>query len=132
MKFSEEEQSKLNKLPLVLRTTAQYLLESVNRILNDECNEEAVTSAMATVNANSSGRFSDDDLVNYEQAARILGVSETNRAKTKMLLDKNGIKQVVMHNQKVGFIRAEVVALADKMYSKLPNKKKKRKLFAYN
>lgn len=126
MDLNEEEKSKVEKLPLMLRMAVKYLLDALRCILNDECNEEAVGSVMATVVSNSSGRYSNCDLVNYEQAARILGVSETNRAKTKFLLDKNGIKQVVLHNQKVGFVRAEVVALADKLYSKNCQRKRKR------
>lgn len=125
MNFSEEEQNKLQRLPFVLRSAVNYLAAAINNILNDDCNEETVISAMATVNSNASGRYSNEDLVNYEQAAKILGVSETNRARTKLLLDANGVKQVVMHNHKVGFVRTEVVALADRLDSNNKQKCKK-------
>ena len=73
---------------------------------------------MATLNANADSRYANEDLVNYDQAAKILGVSVTNRIRLKSLLDANGVKQVVMHNQKVGFRRSELMALRTKLYAK--------------
>lgn len=126
MNFTEEEQSKLDRLPLVFKLATNTLLDAVRRILDGDCNESAITDTMATLNNNSQGRYADEDLVNYEEAARILGISETNRMKLKLLLDMNSIQQVTLHNQRVGFKRSEIMALRSKLYDK---RKKKRKKF---
>ncbi|MBQ0073104.1 MAG: hypothetical protein KBT34_02795 [Prevotella sp.] len=125
MNFTEEEQSKLDRLPLVFKLAINALLDAVRRILDGDCNENAITDTMATLNNNSQGRYADEDLVNYEEAARILGISATNRMKLKLLLDMNNIEQVTLHNQKVGFKRSEIMALRSKMYDKRKKKRKK-------
>ena len=118
MIFSEDEENRIKSLPLVLRLAIDTLVGIIKKILNNECDEDDVTDTMATLKANSDSRYADEDLVNYDQAAKILGVSVTNRLRLKSLLDANGIKQVVMHNQRIGFKRSEVMALRTKLYSK--------------
>lgn len=118
MNFTEEEQKKISRLPIVVRMAFNALVDALKRILNDECSEDMLTDAMATVNNNNACRFADSDFVNYEEAARILGVSVTNRNKLKHILDMNGIKQFTMNNQKVGFKRADIVKLYAKLYKK--------------
>ena len=92
MNFTEEEQSKLDRLPLVFKLAINTLLDAVRRILDGDCDESAITDTMATLNNNSQGRYADEDLVNYEEAAKILGISATNRMKLKLLLDMNNIQ----------------------------------------
>ena len=118
MIFSEDEENRIKSLPLVLRIALDTLVGVIKKILNNECNEDEVADTIATLNANADGRYANEDLVNYDQAAKILGVSVTNRLRLKSLLDANGIKQVVMHNQRIGFKRSEVMALRTKLYSK--------------
>ena len=118
MKFSEDEEKKIKSLPLVLRLAVDTLVGVIKKILNNECDEDEVADTMATLKANADGRYANEDLVNYDQAAKILGVSVTNRIRLKSLLDANGIKQVVMHNQRIGFRRSEVMALRTKLYAK--------------
>lgn len=125
MNFTEEEQSKLDRLPLVFKLAINTLLDAVRRILDGDCDESAITDTMATLNNNSQGRYADEDLVNYEEAARMLGISATNRMKLKLLLDMNNIQQVTLHNQKVGFKRSEIMALRSKLYDKRKKKRKK-------
>lgn len=125
MNFTEEEQSKLDRLPLVFKLAINTLLDAVRRILDGDCDESAITDTMATLNNNSQGRYADEDLVNYEEAAKILGISATNRMKLKLLLDMNNIQQVTLHNQKVGFKRTEIMALRSKLYDKRKKKRKK-------
>lgn len=125
MNFTEEEQSKLNRLPLVFKLAINTLLDAVRRILDGDCDASAITDTMATLNNNSQGRYADEDLVNYEEAAKILGISATNRMKLKLLLDMNNIQQVTLHNQKVGFKRTEIMALRSKLYDKRKKKRKK-------
>ena len=118
MKFSEDEENKIKSLPLVLRLAVDTLVGVIRKILNNECDEDEVTDTLATLKANSDSRYANEDLVNYDKAAKILGVSVTNRIRLKSLLDANGVKQVVMHNQKVGFKRSELMALRTKLFAK--------------
>ena len=118
MKFSEDEEKKIKSLPLVFRLAVDMLLGLIKKIINNECDEDEVTDTLATLNANADSRYANEDLVNYDQAAKILGVSVTNRIRLKSLLDTNGVKQVVMHNQKIGFKRSEVMALRTKLFAK--------------
>ena len=120
MTFSEEEEEKIKSLPLVLRLAVDALVGVIKKILNNECDEDEVTDTMATLKANADRRYANEDLVNYDQAAKILGVSVTNRIRLKTLLDANGVKQVVMHNQRIGFKRSEVMALRTKLFAKRP------------
>ena len=118
MKFSEDEENKIKSLPLVFRLAVDMLVGVIKKILNNECDEDEVTDTMATLNANADSRYANEDLVNYDQAAKILGVSVTNRIRLKSLLDANGVKQVVMHNQRIGFKRSEVMAIRTKLFAK--------------
>ena len=118
MTFSEDEERKIKSLPLILRLAIDMLLGVLKKILNDECDEDEVADTMATLNANANSRYANEDLVNYDQAAKILGLSVTNRLRLKSLLDANGVKQVVMHNQKIGFKRSEIMALRTKLFAK--------------
>ena len=118
MTFSEDEEKKIKSLPLVFRFALDMLVGVIKKILNNECDEDEVTDTLATFNANADSRYANEDLVNYDQAANILGVSVTNRIRLKSLLDANGVKQVVMHNQKIGFKRSELMALRTKLYAK--------------
>ena len=118
MTFNEDEEKKIKSLPIVFRLAVDMLLGLIKKIINNECDEDEVTDTLATLNANADSRYSNEDLVNYDQAAKILGVSVTNRLRLKSLLDANGVKQVVMHNQKIGFKRSELMALRTKLYAK--------------
>ena len=118
MKFSKEEEMTIKSLPLILRIALDTLVGVIKKILNNECDEDEVTDTLATLNANADSRYSDEDLVNYDQAAKILGLSVTNRIRLKSLLDANGVKQVVMHNQRIGFKRSELMALRTKLFAK--------------
>ena len=120
MTFNEDEEKTIKSLPLVFRLALDMLVGVIKKILNNECDEDEVTDTMATLKANSDSRYANEDLVNYDQAAKILGVSVTNRIRLKTLLDANGVKQVVMHNQRIGFKRSEVMALRTKLFAKRP------------
>ena len=120
MTFNEDEENKIKSLPLVFRLAVDILLGLIKKILNNECDEDEVTDTLATLNANADSRYANEDLVNYDQAANILGVSVTNRIRLKSLLDSNGVKQVVTHNQRIGFKRSEIMALSTKLFANRP------------
>lgn len=127
MGLDSESKDKLSKQPFIIRQAANYVLNLLNTLINGGCDESTVVSTMGTLNQNAQGRYSDDDLVNYDNACKILGFSVTNRVGLKRLLDKNGIKQVIIHNMPCGFRRDEIMALRDKLNEEVKKRELKQK-----
>lgn len=127
MELSDKTKEKIDKLPIVLRMAVNYLLDMVDKIINGECNEDTVASTIATLNNNASGRVCKDDVLNYDKAGEILGFGATNRSGLKVVLDKYGIKQVVITNQRCGFLRSDIMALRDKLNEDIRKREAKRK-----
>ena len=114
MLVTQETQDKINKLPLPLRVACNMLLDCLSGIIGGNCDAEQVASVVATMNENSKGRYSNVDLVNYDQACEMLGFARTNRVALKRELDRNGIKQVTMNGHRVGFPKKDVELLMNK------------------
>ena len=110
MKLDNETKEKIDKLPLTLRTAANFLLKCLDKLLNDECDETEVINALNTVKDNSDGRYSKAELMNYDEAGDALGFG-SNRVGLKKFLDKNNVKQVKFGATKVGFPRSKVMGL---------------------
>lgn len=125
MKLDEETKEKIDKLPIVLKTAAHYLLDALDNVINGNCNEDTLTSTIGTLNNNAKNRVGKEDVLNYEKASAILGFGR-NLAGLKALLDKNGIKQVKINNQSCGFLRSDIMALNDKLLEKRKAKEYKR------
>lgn len=126
MNLDQETKDKIDKLPFMLKTAAHYLLDALDNIINGNCSEDAVTSTIGTLNNNASKRYGKHDLLTYEKASDILGFGR-NMVGLKALLDKHGIKQQIINNQKCGFLRSEVMALNDKLLEERKAKEYKRK-----
>lgn len=107
--------AKIEKLPYLFRVAAQNLVNALDSILNGECDESEIVNTLTTLNNNVSNSYTNDDLVNYDKAGKMLGIS--NRAILKQTLNKNGIDQVVMNNKKIGFPRSKVLALRSKLFN---------------
>lgn len=118
MELSDKTKEKIDKLPIVLKMAVNYLLDMVDKIINGECNEDTVASTIATLNNNASRRVCKDDVLNYDKAGEILGFGATN---------KYGIKQVVINNQRCGFLRSDIMALRDKLNEDIRKREAKRK-----
>lgn len=94
-----------------MRYVINALLDCIDNIINGKCDEGTLVSTMGTLQNNASGKFCKADLLNYDEAAKLLGFGATNRVGLKRILDKYGIKQVMFGKTKVGFRRSEVMAL---------------------
>lgn len=86
--------------------------DAIDRIDNDECNEDVVASMLERTNAESKGYFQRESFVNYDEAMRLLSIG--NRVTLKQYLDRNGVKMQKVNNMPVGFLKSEVEALAMK------------------
>lgn len=113
MVVSESTKERAERLSPLMQTAVKMLADCIERILGGDCDEEAVSSTVATLEANSRGKYSSEDLVTYDKAMSILGICDRNRL--KKTLDRYGIHQVTIHNQKVGFPRSQVLALKNKL-----------------
>lgn len=120
--MENEYDEKIKKLPLPLRALAQLLKDNLDKIVHGGCDETEVTRLMADYEIMKEGKYGDGDLLTYDKAAKELGMSVTNRAKLKQVLDDNGIHQVKITNMRVGFDKWKVKAL----FLKLMRKKKEK------
>lgn len=114
MLVTQETQNRIDELPLPLRMAANALLNALENLVSNKCDNEEILRTMSDFNDFAQGKYREDDLVNYDEACKILGFSTSNRVGLKRELDKNGIKQVVINNQRVGFPRHKVEALLHK------------------
>ena len=110
-----------------MRYVIYKLVDCIDDIINGKCDEQLIVNTMSTLENNANGRYSKEDLLNYDKAGEILGFGTTNRAGLKKLLDKNGIHEVIINNMKVGFRRDEIMALKDKLNEDIHKRELKRK-----
>lgn len=95
----------------VIKNIALDLLEKIKlQIINGDCDEDEIASTMAKFNPQVNGYVKEDDFVNYDEALKILGLSN-NRAKLNKLCKKYGIKNVKFNNMSIGFPRKEIERL---------------------
>lgn len=120
-------EEKIDKLPFFMRYVIYKLVDCIDDIINGKCDEQLIVNTMSTLENNANGRYSGDDLMNYDKAGESLGFGTTNRVGLKKLLDKNNIHEVVINNMKVGFRRSEVMALRDKLNDEIRKRELKRK-----
>lgn len=111
--LTPEAKAKINKLPLMLRTAAKMLEDSLSGVISGNCDEQEVANMVCTAEANARGRYADEDLMTYDKAQKALGIADRNKLKDTM--DRYGIQQVIMNNHKVGFPREAVLALKTKL-----------------
>ena len=120
-------EEKIDKLPFFMRYVIYKLVDCIDDIINGKCDEQILVNTMSTLENNANGRYSKEDLLNYDKAGEILGFGTTNRIGLKNLLDKNNIHEVVINNMKVGFRRDEIMLLKDKLNDEIRKRELKRK-----
>lgn len=111
--LTEEAKQKLTELPLVLRTGANVLIDGLNSIFGGNCNEDEVASLVVRAETNARGKYSDDELMTYDEAGRTLGIKDRN--KLRATLTKYGVEQHKLNNHKCGFPREQVLVVRNKL-----------------
>lgn len=111
--LTEDAKQKLVELPLVLRTGAKMLVDGLQSILGGNCNEDEMASLVVRAETNARGKYSDDELVTYDEAGRILGIK--NRNKLRATLNKFNVEQHTLTNHKCGFPREQVLVVRNKL-----------------
>lgn len=97
------------KTPLI-QFAINTLKEALQRLENDECDEEKILMPPSKLNDESAGKYDSNSFVTYDEAMRMLNVG--NRNALKALLDEHKIKQHKIGNVKVGFLRSDIERLA--------------------
>lgn len=125
--LSATAQERIDKLPFFMRYVIEKLVDCIDDIVNGKCDERLIVNTMSTLENNAKGRYSSDDLLNYDKAGEALGFGTTNRVGLKRLLDKNNIHEIKIGNSKVGFRRDEIMSLKDRLNEDIRNREIKRK-----
>lgn len=115
MKLDEETNKKIENLSPILKGAVHYLVDIIDTIISGKCDEKSMVDTMATIHNNAKGKYSDSDVMNYDEAGNELGFGTTNRVGLKKLLDKNGIKQIKINNMPCGFCRSKVMELSHRL-----------------
>lgn len=111
--LTDEAKERLSELPLVLRTGAKMLIDGLQSIFGGNCNEDEVASLVVRAETNARGKYSDDELMTYDEASRTLGIK--NRNKLRATLTKFGVEQHTLTNHKCGFPREQVLIVRNKL-----------------
>lgn len=101
------------KLPFVLQRLRNSLVEGIRMIDAGECDEASAIAAASRYNSESRGFYDKYSVVNYDEAAEILGVR--NRNNLKDLCKVHGIEQVKLKGTKIGFLRSQIEDLANQL-----------------
>lgn len=107
-----------------MKEAIRYVKDILNRMENDECNDEQIGYILGRVNAENKGYFKQDSYVNYDEAMRMVGIG--NRNKLIEMLSKHGVEMQKINNTPVGFLRSEVESVATQQ----PQSKRKRKILS--
>lgn len=97
------------KSPL-MKEAIRYVKDILNRMENDECNDEQIGYVLGRVNAENKGYFKEDSFMNYDKAMRELNIG--TRKELVKVLKRHGVKMQKIGNTKVGFLTTEIKAVA--------------------
>lgn len=114
------------ELSMIKRVILDLLDRVKEKVVNDECSDEELTDALTKFHPQAHGYVKEDDFVNYDQALKILGLSN-NRTKLNQLCKSYGIKNVKFNNASIGFPKKDIERLAEVLKEEHLKKQQKRK-----
>lgn len=121
----------VEKLSGIKKFLFETLFSRIFDIFSDECSEEDISSAVNSLEKVNSEYVRPDDYLNYDQAMRMLGLSN-NRNGFCVLMKKNGIVQHTFKNQKIGFKKSEIISLKSELEANLNKEYKTTPKKRYN
>lgn len=107
-----------------IKRAALALLDKLREQIVTDCNDDEVTASLSKFNPERHGYVKEDDFVNYDEALKILHLSN-NRTKLNELCKEYGIKNVKFNNAAIGFPRKDIERLAEIFKEEIENRKKK-------
>ena len=94
----------------MIKQIALNLLKTIEeKIVNNECSDDDIMSAMSKLNAKASGYVKESELVTYDKAMQRLNIK--NRNTFSNLCKKYHIKNVKINNMNVGFHISDIERL---------------------
>ena len=111
--LDNESKEKLKRLPLTMRSLAKMLVGGLNDLVSEDCSEEEVIRTIHTIQSAQDDKYGNDDVVNYDEACRLLGLEPTNRVGLKKIINAHKIKQITINNVKIGFSKKEILKIKD-------------------
>lgn len=116
----------LSKLSPIKRWLFETLFDKIWAIFSDECSETEISSAINSLEKVNSEYVRPTDVLNYDEAMEYLHYG-CNRVGFKRLMDAKGIEQVIFKNKKIGYRRADIVAVGAELEEEYRKKKFKPK-----
>lgn len=116
----------LGKLSPIKKWLFEVLFEKIWAIFGDDCNGNEVTSAINSLDKINTEYVRPTDVMNYDECLKYLHFGN-NRLGFKRLMDAKGIEQVIFKNKKIGYRRADIVAVGTEIEEEYRKKKFKPK-----
>lgn len=95
-----------------IKRVAISLLDKLKEQILTDCDDEEVTEALSKFHPESNGYFKQEDFVTADAAMKILHLGH-NRTKFFQLTKEYGIVNHKISNQHVGFLRKDILRLAE-------------------
>lgn len=102
-----------HKLSIIKKIALDILKNIENKIMNDECSDDYMLNMASKVNAEMNGYIREDELLNYDQAMKMLGIS--NRNVFNKICKDNKVENIKIKNVHVGFRKNDIECLALKI-----------------
>lgn len=107
-----------------IKRAALVLLDELKEQIMTDCDDDEVVESLAKFNPERHGYVKEDDFVNYDEALKILKLSN-NRSKLNALCKEYNIKNVRFNNAAIGFKKKEIERLAELQKEEVKAREKK-------
>lgn len=104
------------QISMIKKIALEILKIIENKIKNNECSDDYILNVASKINAEMNGYVREDELLNYDQAMKMLGIS--NRNAFNKLCKENKVKNLKIKNVHVGFRKKDIEWLYTKIKGK--------------
>lgn len=105
-----------HNLSMIKRIALEILKNIENKIRNDECSDDYMLNMASKISAEMNGYIREDELLNYDQAMKMLGIS--NRNVFNRICRKHKVENIKIKNVHVGFRKKDIECLILKLKDK--------------
>lgn len=114
----------IGNLSAIKKILFETLFTRIWDILSEDCNESEIAQALNSLEKVNSEYYKAEDYWHYDKCMRYMGFGN-NRVGFSNLMRKHGIKTVTFKNVKLGFPKAEIIALASELKEEMKANQKK-------
>lgn len=101
------------QISMIKKIALEILKIIENKIKNNECSDDYILNVASKINAEMNGYIREDELLNYDQAMKMLGIS--NRNVFNKICKDNKVENIKIKNVHVGFRKNDIECLALKI-----------------